>query len=536
MKKLLLQTLSVIFAFSAQAQYAFTNFDINQGVGSSNPNYFIEHNGKLYFSADNGMGLGIEPFYTDGTPAGTQILADVAPGQVSSTPRLFTSYMGRLFFIALDTNYGVEVWGSNGTAAGTQLLRDIYPGKMSSSIHSIKVALGSLYFSANDSAHGHELWKSNGTTAGTVMVKDNNLGKPSGGGDPVVQFKGRLYHGGNDGTQQGMWESDGTSAGMKHFMKIGMRYPFEYNGKLYFTSFGNGGYEFWMSDGTVAGTQKMVNNRVLEVPFEQILYNGKFYFYGEDAISGNAFFVSDGTEAGTKQFAKNVPYPAVQQTSNTTRSAVYNGLLYYCAADTAHGVELWRTDGTAAGTVMVKDINPGKNFSSPSLFTVCAGKLYFKCTPDNNIGEQLFVTDGTDTGTHMISPTATPKYNALYSTTHLMAYKDTLYLQAWYDNSGIELWSVKDTSTTTSIAQINVENGLDVFPNPSAGKFTVKIKEDKFIAPAITVYNISGKEVYHMEQGNTAAIDIDMQGAAKGIYNLVIQDSIKVYTQKIMIE
>jgi ELWxxDGT repeat protein len=36
-----------------------------------------------------------------------------------------------------------------------------------------------------------------------------------------------------------------------------------------------------------------------------------------------------------------------------------NGTLIFAAFDAVSGTELWRSDGTAAGTTLVKDINPG---------------------------------------------------------------------------------------------------------------------------------------------------------------------------------
>ena len=78
-----------------------------------------------------------------------------------------------------------------------------------------------------------------------------------------------------------------------------------------------------------------------------------------------------------------------------------NGTLYFAATDGAHGVELWKSDGTAAGTVMVKDIDPGASGSFPAHLTNVNGTLYFAAN-DGTHGEELWKSDGTAAGTVMV--------------------------------------------------------------------------------------------------------------------------------------
>jgi ELWxxDGT repeat protein len=80
----------------------------------------------------------------------------------------------------------------------------------------------------------------------------------------------------------------------------------------------------------------------------------------------------------------------------------YNGLGYFAATSVVNGRELWRTDGTPAGTSLVRDINPGTGSSSPTNFVVSNGLLFFTAD-DGTHGVEVWKTDGTATGTRMVA-------------------------------------------------------------------------------------------------------------------------------------
>jgi ELWxxDGT repeat protein len=514
--------------------------DINPGSSPSllNINAFFKYNGRIYFKANDGT-HGLELWVTDGTTTGTQMVKDICAGagdghMLNSNLYIFNS---KLFFVANDGQTGFELWTSDGTNAGTQLVKDVWAGSSSGCLEPFIVYKNMFFFRGWDGVHDVELWRSDGTNAGTNLVKDidpTNSGVPVLYGselDSIFYFTGQTTSEGEE-----LWRTDGTLPGTTLVKDIqpgtqsSLTSPnfISLNNKLFFQADnGVNGMEVYTTDGTNGGTQ-LLDDVFPGVgsgcsPNDQLVYNGfgKIFFLGTNGTQGFELFESDGTTAGTTM-VKDI----WSGTNDGLMPASFNflpmaGYGFFTADDGINGKELWRTDGTAAGTLMLKDINPTGS-SSITKLTDIDGIIYFSA--DNGTsGLELWRSDGTTAGTQFmgeIYPGITgsdPK--------DFVKAGNLIYFMATNDTTGSELFAL---SALVGLKEIKKEeNSLLVFPNPSQNIFYLKCSEEI----ELRVYDLMGEEILHTKTENKET-QIDLGSQQVGIYFLRVGSNVRKLIKK----
>ncbi|HEY1048424.1 MAG TPA: M36 family metallopeptidase, partial [Prosthecobacter sp.] len=161
----------------------------------------------------------------------------------------------------------------------------------------------------------------------------------------------------------------------------------------------------WNSDGTLTGSYRYLADIT---PFfdygsrpTQFAAMGETLFFsaGSSAAQGAELWRSNGTSAGTV-LVKDIN-PAANAGALPSNMKAFNGLLWFTANDGTNGIELWKSDGTTAGTTLVKDIEAGTSASSPTMLNGAGGRLFFSATTAAN-GRELYASDGTAAGTILL--------------------------------------------------------------------------------------------------------------------------------------
>lgn len=346
--------------------------------GDIAPVDFGKFNGKLYFTADDGN-VGSELWATDGTEAGTNLVANIALRLDHSYPEMFIEYNNKLLFTAQDYYLGRELYITDGTPNGTGLVKEILSGAGGSQIKELTAFNNKIYFSAYNDDKEHELWVTDGTNIGTHMVK--NIGSIKYGSRPadLTVYNEKLYFSAEDETHgREIWVSDGTEEGTKLFKDLGGdKYNSnptnftEVNGKLYFGASngtqGRSNYGLWVTDGTVAGTVEVKN--LGHPPKQTLVYENKLYFELLHAGSGGKLWVSDGTKEGTKiitaaNATNNTPIYVGQYSNRRSHYKVANGTLYFTANFDDSGIKLYKVN-TAALSVEIPTKNELTLYPNP---------------------------------------------------------------------------------------------------------------------------------------------------------------------------
>ena len=453
---------------------------------------FLTVGDVTYFTADDGLygGHGRELWKTDGTLEGTEMVADIKEGPDPSNPQNLTEVNGVLYFSADDGANGRELWIYNGSAL-TRV--DINSSGDSNPAH-MAAFNGTVYFSAEgDTGDGRELWKLDGASA--VLADDIHA---TAGSDPseLVVMGSSLYFAadnGVDGRQVCRHETDGTTTMIKNvsYMAGSSVDPAELSAYP---------EELVVSGSTLYYTAEWLNREFTQ--------SGMF---GEFELKRRELFVTDGTEAGTVRISdigvweSDLPSGSMvweESDANVRELTLMNGTLYFVAHVPSYAVnftnmyggwtEVWKTDGTLAGTQRITQIgwidgmspDAGSNADIQYL-TAMGSHLYFSATDgtlhaDGKHGQELWRTDGTPAGTELVKDinlyltgsgtSGSPYINKDGAPQHLCVVNtsqgERLFFQAnsgpslQVDGHGRELWMTDGTEEgTVEVKDIHNKGG-----------------------------------------------------------------------------
>ncbi len=521
--------------------------DITPGVEStfsSSTTDFVEFDGKLFFSADDGI-HGEELWQTDGTEEGTYMVADSYEGENDFSPEVFYVWNNELYFQGTN-EVGTELWQYNGTDAPS-LVADISDGMYNSNQRSSKpenfTAMGDkLYFTANTStttSNAPELFVYDGVNA-PEMVADINTGSYNDvpfGSSPkyLTVVENVLYFQASDGSYSEnhgaeLWKYDGTNAPeMVKDFKVGSSGSSPANlvgidTLLFFVADAADtiGKELWFYDtrndsvhlldiypGYTTNTYGYKYSKSSS-PNYLTVFDSVLYFAANDGSHGiEVYSFSPATDTMPVLLGDLRPGTSAGFSSSPDNFYKLDDLIYFMGNDgSGSSAELWKMDTSPEDTTtftIVKDILPA--YGSYNDLTLIGDKFWFGVDDKSGLGNEPWISDGSEEGTHMFTD-----INAISNSevNNFTVFNDLLYFTATNGVDGNELW-VTDGSESGTQMVVDVDTSGDSSP------FYLTAINDKLFFVANNDKS-TGKEFYTYDGADTALIMDLNPGTSDGVY------------------
>ncbi|HYI10053.1 MAG TPA: ELWxxDGT repeat protein [Thermoanaerobaculia bacterium] len=455
----------------AQAPYLVTDLRLNPEHGvSSDPSFFgLSLGSAVFFRAPNGNDTDAV-WRTDGTAAGTLPVIPLRNGNSSLSSIVLA---GNVAYFSVIEPGGARIWKSDGTVAGTVPVTPLG----STAGYLLVSVIGERYFLMTESRR--ELWVLDG--AAPRRLAEIRPGQPR-----TTSFRpagNTLYA----GTEAGLWKTDGTAAGTVQLTSVGASRLTLFKNRIYFAGIDAAGSELWTTDGTVAGTHTVADLNPGSAStfgtFSSIVaLDDRLVFMGVNGELGS----SDGTAGGTRILRTG------SEPVDFTSLTVLNGTAYFAfnGDGEADGLDLWRSDGTDAGTRKIRDFAPDGvlrfsivagatrvyfvareeatalfqsdgttegtrpvidlSFSGGTVLSTVGDRVFF--TYDDGLhGREPWTSDGTAAGTHMIANLAAEAAGSSYPR-ELVAGDGRLFFVAQSDERDFSIWSTDGSAQETKLA------------------------------------------------------------------------------------